>query len=116
MGQSSGTGGRVAARLSRARSSVDPGVAGHPATVDEVTTEGGEIWMEDRETLVDLVLPVGAIVRKAAVQDHGKQELSLAGLSRDRDESTIAEEGPNDLLLLGEAAPLLVTWQVGGPT
>ena len=60
--------------------------------------------MELGEARVDLVLLVWAVLGEATVEDHGQQEIALAGLGRDRDEAAVPDERPNDLVPVGQAA------------
>src|SRR6185369_10156925 len=70
----------------------------HQATVDEIAPERGHVRMEKRESHIDLLLLVVAVLGKALVEDHREEQVALARLRRDRDQPSVAEERSDDLL------------------
>lgn len=64
--------------------------------------------MEQREALVDLLLLILAVLRKARVEDVGQQQLTFAWAGWNRDQAAIADEGPDHLLQFREAAGFVV--------
>src|SRR4051812_554894 len=64
--------------------------------------------MEQREPLVDLLLGIGPLLDEDLVAKVAVHDLAPPLLGRDRDQSSIADEGPQHLRLEGRVLPLVV--------
>ena len=83
------------ARRSRDRAGTGPG-RGHVAVVDQVPAQRGDVRVEQREPLVDLLLRVLAVLGEHALEQEAQHDLALAVLGRDRRQPAVDEERAED--------------------
>ena len=91
----------VGQRRPRDRPHVRPVVAVHVPLVVQVAPERGDVRVEQRQPLVDLLLRVRAVLGEHALEQEAQHHEPLLALGRDRREPAVDEVGAEDLRLVG---------------